>query len=81
MVHLVFDHPAGFPLKRFRGFHRIDSSILRGTSGRAADTSSPEDLLDLRRLRIDSSPEKTETSQAATENDDFMDEILSMAQD
>ncbi|KAL1483540.1 hypothetical protein MTO96_033117 [Rhipicephalus appendiculatus] len=71
----------GVPLKRFKGFHRIDSSVLRGTSGRAADTSSPEDLLDLRRLRIDSSPEKAETLQAATENDGFMDEILAMAQD
>ncbi|KAL1483542.1 hypothetical protein MTO96_033119 [Rhipicephalus appendiculatus] len=71
----------GFPLKRFKGFHRIDSSVLRGTSGRAADTSSPEDQLDLRRLRIDASPEKAATSQAVSENDGFMNEILAMAQE
>ncbi|KAL1483541.1 hypothetical protein MTO96_033118 [Rhipicephalus appendiculatus] len=71
----------GIPLKRFKGFHRIDSTVLRRTSGRAADTSSPEDLLVLRRLRIDASPDKAATSQAVSENDGFMDEILAMAQD
>ncbi|KAL1468618.1 hypothetical protein MTO96_041373 [Rhipicephalus appendiculatus] len=71
----------GFPLKRFKGFHRIDSSVLRGTSGTTADSSSPEHQLDLRPLCIDSSPDKAETSQAVSENDGFMEEILAMNQD
>ncbi|KAL1483538.1 hypothetical protein MTO96_033115, partial [Rhipicephalus appendiculatus] len=41
-----------FPIKRFKGFHRIDDDVLRGTSGTAADSSSLEDQLDLRRLCI-----------------------------
>ncbi|KAL1468617.1 hypothetical protein MTO96_041372 [Rhipicephalus appendiculatus] len=48
---------------------------------RGGDSSSPEHQLDLRPLGIDSSPDKAETSQALSENDGFMEEILAMYRD
>ncbi|KAL3197131.1 hypothetical protein MRX96_014856 [Rhipicephalus microplus] len=79
MKRYVYD--GGFPLKRFKGFHRIDSAVMRRTSNGAEDTSSPENQPDLGRISIEACPDKAKSPRAVSEHDGFIEKNLAMADD
>ncbi|KAL3217794.1 hypothetical protein MRX96_050928 [Rhipicephalus microplus] len=68
-------------MKTLKGFHRIDSAVMRGTSDGAEDTSTPENQPDLGRISTEACPDEAEPPHAVSEHDGFMEKNLATTDD